>query len=137
MPAAAAYILRPAVGVGRHVVADGEGQHHEAQSQHQQGAQGPPGPQAAGAQDGVFGALGQPRHHEDGADQHRDGQQLVEVAGHQQGDIEQGLGHAVVQAVGAALRTLLMLESSSMKSKKKNRARKPRATKATDFSTSA
>ena len=108
MPAAAVHLapvarldqLRPAVGVGRHVVADGEGQHHEAQSQQQQGAQGPPGPQAAGAQDGVFRALRQPRHHEDGADQHRDGQQLVEMARHQQGDVEQRLRHAVVQAVG-------------------------------------
>jgi hypothetical protein len=87
---------------GRKVVADGEGQHDEADAQQQQGAQRPPRTQAAGAKNGVFRALCQPRHHEDGADEHGDRQQLVQMAGDQQQHVDQRLHGTVVKAVGPA-----------------------------------
>jgi hypothetical protein len=51
------------VGDGRHVVADGKRQGHEQQAQAEQRAQRLPRPQAAGAQNGVLGALRQPGQH--------------------------------------------------------------------------
>ena len=78
-----------------HIVAHREGQHHKAQAQHQQGAQGLPGPQAAGTHDGEFGALCQPGHHKDGADEYGDGQQLVEVVGNGQRHHHQRRRHRV------------------------------------------
>ncbi|KAF1057143.1 MAG: hypothetical protein GAK39_06373 [Variovorax sp.] len=94
--------LGGALGGRREVVAHREGQHHEAQAEHQQRAQRAPGAEAAGAQDGVFGALREPRHHEDAADQHGDRQQFVEMARQQQGHVEQRLRRPVGQALGAA-----------------------------------
>ncbi|MOA02245.1 hypothetical protein D3C78_1216880 [compost metagenome] len=94
--------LRRALGRGRNVVADRKSQHHEAAAQHQQGAQGHPGPHATGAHDGEFRALGQPGHDVDRADEHGDGQQLVEVAGQAQQHEQQGVRRLVGFAAGAA-----------------------------------
>ncbi len=90
--------LRGAVGQRRGVVTHRKSQQHEPCAQHQQGAQGPPWAQPTGAQDRVFRALRQPGHDKDGADQHRDGHQIVKVAGDQEHHIQQRVAQLVAVA---------------------------------------
>ena len=74
-------LVAAALELWRDIVADDEGQHGEHRRQPRQQAQRAGGPEAAGAQDGELAALRQPGERHDGADQHRDREQLVEVAG--------------------------------------------------------
>ena len=87
--------LRRAVGHRRQVVAGGKGEQREDQAEPEQGPQRPPGAKPAGAQDRVFGTVGQPRHDEDRADQDRDRQQFVQVVGHHQHHMSERLAHGV------------------------------------------
>jgi len=89
------------VGQWCQVVADSKGDQHKKTAQGEQGAQGQPRAHAAGAHDGELRALRQARHHKDGANKHRDGQQLVEMAGDAERHEQQGVRQLVAVFPGA------------------------------------
>ena len=83
------------VGEWSQVVTHSKGQQHKEATQCEQRAQCQPGAHAAGAHDGEFRALRQARHHKNGADEHGDGQQLIQMAGNAERDKQQGMGQLV------------------------------------------
>ena len=56
-----------------------------------QGLERTPRPQPACSEDGELGALRKTSHDKNGTNQNRNGQQLIQMAGHEQGHIHQGM----------------------------------------------
>ena len=84
-------LLGLALGPRCGVVTKKESDGHKHQTQLEQRGQRHPGLQPPRAQNGEFGALGQPRHDKDAANEHRDGQQLVHVVWRFERNEQQGV----------------------------------------------
>jgi hypothetical protein len=93
--------LRCLVAQGGEVVADRKCDQHKTETQGQQGAQRAAWAQAAGAHDGEFRTLCQPRHDKDRPDQHRDGQQFVQMTGNAQSHRQHGERNVVARCRAA------------------------------------
>mmetsp|Transcript_5224 Transcript_5224/g.19527 ORF Transcript_5224/g.19527 Transcript_5224/m.19527 type:complete len:210 (-) Transcript_5224:1229-1858(-) len=98
MVEAGAQFIALAFELRRDIVADDEGQRREHGGQAGQQAQRPRRPEAAGAQDGELAALGQAGERDDGADQHGDREELVEVPRQSHGRQQCGLAGAGTDA---------------------------------------
>ena len=90
------------LAVRRDVLAEAEGEHGEQQADDAQQAQRAARAEAGGAQDRELGRLRQPRHRVDRADQHRDREQLVDVARLLEQHRQRGGAHRVAVAADAA-----------------------------------
>ena len=87
--------LRGAVCHRCQIVANRNGQNYKNQSKLQQRAKGPPGPKAAGAQDGVLRTSGKTRHDKDGANQHCNRQQFVQMCGYHEYNIAERVNRLI------------------------------------------
>ena len=96
--------LRRFVRQGRQVVAHRKSDGDKHQAQQQQRSQGLPRAQSTGAQNSELRTLRQARHDKNAANQHRNGQQLVDMVRDHERDVNQRLRHRVARRLLATHR---------------------------------